>query len=307
MFWQRAKNELTETHSIEHEVQDEILNRYLHLRIQPILTHVNNKRDESDSFAAVFIDDITKRKQAEEALYESNIELQARNADLDAFSYTVAHDLKNMLNIIVGYAGALEGFLEDDTSTLAQEGLPLSQVITRNGHKMVNIINELLLLAQVRKVDVELDSLNMAFIVEQAQLRLANMMEDHGGKIILPDTWPISLGYAPWIEEVWINYLSNALKYGGQPPHMELGSDIQDDGMIRFWIRDNGPGLSEEKQAQVFISFTRLEQVRAQGHGLGLSIVQRIIEKLDGQVGVESSGLPGEGCLFFFCLQAKVD
>ena len=72
------------------------------------------------------------------------------------------------------------------------------------------------------------------------------------------------------------------------------------DGMIRFWVKDNGPGLTPEEQARLFAEFTRLGEVRAQGHGLGLSIVRRIIEKLGGQVGVESE--VGQGSLFYFTL-----
>lgn len=110
------------------------------------------------------------------------------------------------------------------------------------------------------------------------------------------------LGYAPWIEEVWANYLSNALKYAGRPARIELGSDILPDGCVRFWVRDNGDGIPPETQAQMFAPFTHLNQARATGHGLGLSIVRRIIEKLGGQVGVQSDGLPSHGSVFFFTL-----
>jgi signal transduction histidine kinase len=102
------------------------------------------------------------------------------------------------------------------------------------------------------------------------------------------------------LEEVWVNYLSNGLKYGGQPPRLELGAAVQADGLVRFWVRDNGPGLSPEAQTRLFTEFTRLDRTRAQGHGLGLSIVRRIMEKLSGQFGVESS--PGQGSLFYFSL-----
>jgi signal transduction histidine kinase len=104
---------------------------------------------------------------------------------------------------------------------------------------------------------------------------------------------------------VWVNYISNAVKYGGTPPaapRVELGGEVQPDGMARFWVRDNGSGLTQEQQTRLFTPFTQLNQVRARGHGLGLSIVRRIVEKLGGQVGVESSGVPGEGSLFYFTL-----
>jgi signal transduction histidine kinase len=77
--------------------------------------------------------------------------------------------------------------------------------------------------------------------------------------------------------------------------------------MVRFWVRDNGPGLSPEEQKRLFVPFTQLAQVRVKGHGLGLSIVQRIVEKLGGEVGVESEGVPGQGSTFAFTLPAVID
>jgi signal transduction histidine kinase len=101
---------------------------------------------------------------------------------------------------------------------------------------------------------------------------------------------------------VWVNYLSNALKYGGQPPQIELGAAEKSDGMVRFWVRDNGPGLRLDEQARLFTPFTKLSQAQTKGHGLGLSIVRRIVIKLGGEVGVESAGVAGQGCVFSFTL-----
>jgi len=147
-------------------------------------------------------------------------------------------------------------------------------------------------------MEVDSAALDMASIVPQAHQRLSFMIEEYQAEIVWPQTWPTAMGYGPWIEEVWVNYMSNALKYGGQPPHVELGADAA--GTVRFWVRDNGPGLSPEEQTRLFTPFTRLEQARAKGHGLGLSIVRRIVEKLGGQVGVESE--VGAGSLFWFTL-----
>src|SRR5690606_5379380 len=102
--------------------------------------------------------------------------------------------------------------------------------------------------------------------------------------------------------EVWMNYLSNALKYGGRPPHIVLGAAEQEDDMIAFWVRDNGPGLTEEQKVHMFKPFTRLDRGRGTGHGLGLSIVHRIVTKLGGQVYVESEW--GHGSNFGFTLPA---
>jgi signal transduction histidine kinase len=178
-------------------------------------------------------------------------------------------------------------------------------VIGRNSRKMAAIIDELLLLSSVRGMEeIELHPLEMSRIVAEARGRLLHLVEEQRGEISLPESWPIALGYAPWVEAIWTNYLSNALKYGGQPPQVKLGAKVEGNGWVRFWVRDNGPGLSPEEQDRLFTPFERLYQIHAEGHGLGLSIVQRIATKLGGQVGVESDGVPGQGCTFYFTLPA---
>jgi two-component system sensor histidine kinase/response regulator len=158
------------------------------------------------------------------------------------------------------------------------------------------------LLAGVRKKgEVEMRPLDMARIVAEARTRLAYLVEESQAEIILPENWPEALGYAPWVEEVWINYISNAIKYGGHPPRVELGATAEADGFVRFWVCDNGLGLTAYEQARLFIPFTRLDQVHAEGHGLGLSIVRRILERLGGGVGVESQ--VGRGSVFSFTLR----
>jgi len=104
------------------------------------------------------------------------------------------------------------------------------------------------------------------------------------------------------VEEIWINYLDNAIKYGGSPPRVELSAERQADGMVRFQVHDNGKGLSPAAQARLFLPFERLGQSAAGGYGLGLSIVQRIAERLNGHVAVESQ--IGRGSTFSFTLPA---
>jgi len=163
----------------------------------------------------------------------------------------------------------------------------------------------------VRKMaSVEVHPLNMEDILNQVYRRLSHVIEEYQAEIALPEAWPGALGYGPWVEEVWVNYLSNALKYGGRPPRVELGADRgqieeqHDIAMVRFWVRDNGAALAPEEQAQLFTPFTRLGPKNGaayvEGHGVGLSIVQQIVEKLGGQVGVESQ--EGQGNTFIFTL-----
>ena len=151
---------------------------------------------------------------------------------------------------------------------------------------------------------VELEPLDMGAIVAEAQQRLTYLIEEYQVQFVLPDTWPVALGYSPWIEEVWANYISNGIKYGGTPPRLELGATVSDkaDDLVHFWIHDNGPGLTADEQARLFTPFTQLNQIRANGHGLGLSIVRRILQKLGGKVGVESEGIAGKGSTFIFSL-----
>jgi len=89
-----------------------------------------------------------------------------------------------------------------------------------------------------------------------------------------------------------MNLLSNAFKYGGSPPRLELGGAM-DGAQVRFWVSDNGDPLSEEERRRVFLPFTRLHQERATGHGLGLTTVQRIVSKLGGAVWVEAPARGG--------------
>ncbi len=181
-------------------------------------------------------------------------------------------------------------------------------VISQNSYKMSSIIDELLTLASVRNMsDIATGPLMMGRIVNDALTRLSRLMDTSGAEIVLPQRWPTAHGYGPWIEEIWANYISNAIKYGGTPPRIELGADtLVEDGQqprIRFWIRDNGRGMTEAECAQLFREFSRLDQHRSlEGHGLGLSIVERIVKKLGGSVGVESA--LGSGSIFSFTLPA---
>ncbi len=278
--------------------------------------------DKVRGFALGAVDYVTEPIQAEEVLARVRTHLTIQNlqrslaeknallqeeiaerekliAELDAFAHTVAHDLKNPLGVTINYAQFLQRYHVKMSPEELQKSL---DTIMRNGQKMNNIISELLLLAGVRKEEVELEPIDMASIVAEAQDRLAYIIEEYQAEVIVPDEWPVALGYGPWVEEVWANYLSNAIKYGGQPPRAELGATVQPDGLVQFWVRDNGQGLTPEEQAQLFVPFTRLDQARAEGHGLGLSIVQRIVEKLGGKVGVESEGGPDQGSVFSFTL-----
>jgi PAS domain S-box-containing protein len=245
----------------------------------------------------ILLYDITERKQA---LLERDILIK----ELGAYAHTVAHDLKNPLSLIVGYSNLM---LRKEKEALTDSAIASLQTIAKTGNKMAEIVDALLLLASVRSMEkVEMKPLDTAVLIHNAWNRLTGSGEV-AAELIMPEGWPTAVGYAPWVEQVWINYLSNAIKYGGAPPRVEVGVDmppVSSNGIrpyLRFWVRDNGKGLSSDEAEQLFQQFARLDQHTAvQGHGLGLSIVQRIVERLGGTVGVESE--PGVGSTFYFTL-----
>ena len=243
------------------------------------------------------------------ASQENGAEKDQLIRDLNSFAQTVAHDLKNPLTTILGFATML---VDHQAKIPPQQQKEALQSIVETSLKMNNIIQELLLLSAVRQSEVKTGPIQMANIVSAAKQRLLGAVADRKAEIVIPEasSWPKAIGYASWVEEVWMNYISNAIKYGGNPPRVELGADPNYDtspsgrSMARFWVRDNGNGITSKDQSELFSQFTRLDQLRAEGHGLGLSIVARVIEKLGGKVGVESQ--EGKGSLFYFTLPMVV-
>lgn len=269
----------------------------------PILIYSSlvRKNDEIVGIRGVVVD-ISEQKNTEAKLRKYARELEERNEELDAFSHTVAHDLKSPLGTILGFST----LLDQDLGKLSTEELKnYISIIIKSSEKAQQIITSLLLFASLRKSEIKTEPLNMGKIFEEALKHFPELIENGKDSILKPDSWPECLGYAPWIEEVWVNYLSNAIKYGGEPTRFEVGTETIKSAnggkkMARFWVRDFGPGISSANQKLLFTSFERLGQVKTQGSGLGLSIVRRIVEKLGGTVGLEST--PGEGSLFYFTL-----
>ena len=275
---------------------EEVLARVeTHLALRNAQRHLEEQKVQLEQVNVELVREIAAR--AQDSLYQYTVELEMRNEELDAFAHTVAHDLKSPVSAIIGCAD----LLKMDFATMPHEKMcKCLHVIAQGGRKIASITDELLLLARVRVQEMEVTRLNMASLVANVQHRLFAMIDEYRPEIILPESWPVVMGYGPWVEEAWVNYFDNAPKYGGRPPRVELGATPQADGTVRFWMCDNGPGLTPDEQTHLFTPFTRLEPVDIKGHGLGLSIVRRIVKKLGGQVGVESK--VGIGSTFWFAL-----
>jgi signal transduction histidine kinase len=231
-------------------------------------------------------------------LRERAAALEARNRELKKYDQMVAHDLKDPLTILIMTAD----LINDVPDLTSQELRECTRQIKAIAYEMNNIIKSLLLFSEVSRVEAPREYVHMDQVVANVQTRLSYLIRQQQAQLILPQVWPDAVGYAPWIEEVWANLLSNALKYGGRPPRVELGASARPDGMLHFWTRDNGPGIPPETRTHLFKPHNQINSITTRGHGLGLSIVLHIVEKLGGEVGVESE--VGEGSLFFFTLPA---
>ncbi len=278
------------------------------------MTALTDTENKVKGFSSGAVDYVTKPFQQEEVLArltthlnlrQTQRQLQQRNQELDAYAHMVSHDLKNPLSAVITLTDSLLDTLSVD-KPLIEKNLKELQFVRQAGQQAVNIIDALLLLAGVsRHQTLTMTTLDMQQLLKTVvEQRLALLVKRYQAIIEYPEYCPEASGYAPWVEEILVNYVSNGLKYGGSPPHLRLGASPEPDGMIRYWVRDNGQGLSEEAQQQLFQPFSRLEEHLQQvdGHGLGLSIVRQITERLGGTVGVNST--VGAGSEFYFTLPA---
>ena len=240
-----------------------------------------------------------EHREIESALRHHAQALETRNAELDAYAHTVAHELKGPLSGILLQS---EMLLEDSANLSKAELRRDLSAIVNASKRMSDIVDDLLLLAGLRQMNTRVSPLKMNQIVTDALTRLSSLVKEHDAMIELPSIWPVALGYGPWVEEVWVNFVSNAIKYGGRPPFIKIVASPGIDGMVHFSVRDNGKGVLPEKQHRLFAPFDRAGRTNGRGHGLGLSIARRITERLNGSVGVKSA--EGEGATFSFTLPA---
>lgn len=264
-------------------------------------------------------------------LRQLNRELQLANQDLNAFSRMVAHDLKHFLGPVLLIS---ESFSDENGFIDISEAPTHLPKISQAVRDMNNVVDGLLLLAHMRRKELILEPEDMAALVEDSLRRLGHLIDQQAATIRLPDSWPTVLSFGQGVVEIWVNYISNALKYGGERPLIELGwqdltveggetcvcrpeyrvhSDIdavwgaRQEPMACFWVCDHGLGVTKEEIVTLFEEEVDEEggemkpkRSGLEGHGLGLPIVQHIVEKLGGHVYVKSE--VGVGSTFGFTL-----
>ncbi|MEN4012687.1 MAG: tetratricopeptide repeat-containing sensor histidine kinase [Bellilinea sp.] len=308
--FQRALAHYERFHEIkEHVFNDETETKLKNLEVVYQVDEARREAEREQLKNIALEQEIQERIQAQRALQSANEQLQQEIVireqligDLNAFARMVAHDLKTPLQNQAILAHLIELKMSEISAPV--EMVRLVQQLQEVGQKQAAIIHELLTLASLRSQEIVLLPLDMEKVIEEVLKRLNFILKDSGAEVSLPHNWPVAYGHAPWVEEVWANYLSNAVKYGGAPPVIQMGAFPEEEGFIRFWVQDNGDGLKPEDQNRLFQDFSRVDSGRVEGHGLGLSIVARIVEKLGGRVGVDSRGRAGEGCRFWFSLKA---
>lgn len=237
--------------------------------------------------------DKTKEQLIEELadLRQRVAQLQRFCGDLDAFTYTVAHDLKRPLSLVIGYSDLLIGEYE----TMPREELvECLQAVDQAAQKMNDSINELMLLVHVRDEEqVEITPLDMGVVVSEALARLNYLIQRREIKVTTPTQWPEALGYAPWVEEVWYTFISEILRLDASPLHIDIGASEEKGDAARFWVQVSDRAFTAEQQSH-------LGQIIG---GFKSDLVKRILKNLGGTYG--AVGDVGYGGELYFTLLSK--
>jgi PAS domain S-box-containing protein len=251
-----------------------------------------------------FIRDITERKQAEEALRETTARLTRANAELQAFSYSVSHDLRAPLRAMQGFSVAL---LEDYADRLDEDGQAFTRRIAGAAERMDRLIQDILDYSRLTTKDVHLARVDLQALLDRLREQMAAEIASQGAEVSVIGPLPAVLAQETILSQVVENLLSNALKFvaPGVAPRVRVWAEARA-GRHRVWVEDNGIGVAPEHQERIFQVFERLHgEETYSGTGIGLAIVRRAVERMGGTVVLEST--PGVGSRFGFELNAPGD
>ena len=269
----------------EEPIQTKIGERWLHTKKIPI-PEENNEY----GYLMGISEDITEKKKQEDAIKQLNKELEA-------FSYSVSHDLRAPLRAVHGYATMLE---EDYSLTLDEEGKRQLHIIKHNAEKMGQLIDDLLSFSRLGRKEMQTTDINMNELVEGALIEI-NKTTTHHAKIKIGQLHPLKSDYA-LMNQVMINLISNAIKYSSkkEAPVVEINSELAANEVI-FAVKDNGAGFDMRYVDKLFGVFQRLHTAdEFEGAGVGLAIVQRITNKHGGRAWAE--GKVDKGATFYFSI-----
>jgi PAS domain S-box-containing protein len=271
--------------------------------------------DRDDVVALVTASDISAQKASESRIRELNRQLEGKvdqvsdvNRELEAFSYSVSHDLRAPLRHIAGFADKLGRHLGDG---IDDKGRHYLDVIGGSAKRMSALIDDLLVYSRLGRSALRLQTVDMQSLVEETRAMLdANHGIDHPGHHV---QWriahmPIVIGDDNMLRQLWTNLLGNAVKYsvGSEPAVIDVDHRLGDEGLHHFSVRDNGAGFDMAYAGKLFGVFQRLHAASEfSGTGIGLASVKRVVTRHNGQVWAESA--PGEGATFHFTLPANPD
>jgi PAS domain S-box-containing protein len=244
--------------------------------------------------------DVTEAKLAQEQIRQYAAELERKNREMEQFVYSVSHDLKSPLVTCKGFTGILK---EDLADGKIAEALDSAQRVEHATQHMGRLIEDLLQLSRVGRITSQTETVDVSRLVSELteELRLA---AKPGVEVEIQQDMPAIIADPVAVSRLFQNLLVNAFRYGctGEHPRIEIGSDVTG-SEVRFFVRDNGPGIPPEYQKKVFGLFQRLE-ANQEGTGIGLAIVSKIMEVQGGRVWVEST--PGAGATFWLCFPSEV-